>query len=85
MTEYQKLTDDDLIALLYTEGDRLSRAAVEEFVLRGERMVKPLVEIVSNEKSWYRMIPEGWAIYHAVSAITEDQIGMLKTGLLYHL
>ncbi len=66
MVDYQKLSDNDLISLLYTEEDRLPREAIDEFVQRGERMVKPLAEIVSDEKSWYRIIPEGWAIYHAV-------------------
>lgn len=33
MADYQNLTDDKLLSLLFTEEDRLPRAAVEEFVM----------------------------------------------------
>ncbi|GIL18887.1 MAG: hypothetical protein DWB56_12535 [Candidatus Jettenia sp.] len=66
MVDYQTLDDESLVKLLFTEADRLPRAAVDEFVRRGERMIKPLDEIVSKESCWRSSIPEWWAVIHAV-------------------
>jgi len=33
--DYQKLSDDELLALRFTEEDSLPRAGVEEFVMKG--------------------------------------------------
>ena len=32
---YQKLSNNELLTLLFTEEDRLPRAAVEEFIMEG--------------------------------------------------
>ncbi|TLD43262.1 MAG: hypothetical protein JETT_0431 [Candidatus Jettenia ecosi] len=66
MINYQTLNDESLVKLLFTEADQLPRKAVDEFVRRGERMIKPLKEIVSNESCWTNSIPEWWAVIHAV-------------------
>ena len=66
---YQKLSDNELIPLLFTEEDRLPRAAVEEFIRRGEKVFWPLADIVSNQYSWTREPPEWWAVVHAVYII----------------
>jgi len=66
MVDYQNLTDDELLALLFTQEDRLPRAVVDEIVQRGERMVEPLSEIISNQYSWIKGLPEWWAVVHAV-------------------
>ena len=66
MVDYTKLDDDELIDLLYTEEDRLTRQAVDEFIRRRERMVEPLSEIVSERYSWKRDVSEWWAVVHAV-------------------
>ena len=66
MVDYQNLTDDKLLALLFTQEDRLPRAVVDEIVQRGERMVEPLSEIISNQYSWIKGLPEWWAVVHAV-------------------
>lgn len=63
---YQTLDDESLIKLLFTEADLLPRAAVDEFIRRGERMIRPLDEIVSKESSWTSRITEWWAVVHAV-------------------
>lgn len=63
---YQFLSDDELMDLLSTEEDRLPRAAVDEFVRRGERMIPLLSEIVSSEFSWRAEPPGWWAVVHAV-------------------
>ena len=66
MVDYQALDDDKLLHLLFTEEDRLPRAAVDEFIRRGERMIKPLSDIVFEESNWSARIPEYWASIHAV-------------------
>jgi hypothetical protein len=62
---YSMLPDDELLDLLYTEEDCLSRAAVDEVIRRGERMAPLLSEIVSNQFKWTRQVPEWWAVVHA--------------------
>lgn len=63
---YQDFSDEQLVNLLSTEGDRLPRAVVDEFVQRGGRMVEPLADIVSDDFAWERDIPEWWAVIHGV-------------------
>jgi len=62
---YENIDDDTLPNLLFTQEDRLPLAAVDEFIRRGERMVKPLSDIVSKQYSWTRDMPEWWAVFHA--------------------
>ncbi len=62
---YQNLDDDELIDLLFTEEDRLPRAAVDEFMRRGERIVLPLSKIVSKSYPWTKALPEWGAVVHA--------------------
>lgn len=38
MTDYQNLTDDKLLSLLFTQEDLLPLEALDEFVGRGQRM-----------------------------------------------
>lgn len=64
--KYQTLSDDDLLNLLFTEEDRLPRAAVDEFIKRWERMIDPLSEIVSGQYKWTKPLPEWWAVVHAM-------------------
>lgn len=60
------LDDDELVELLFTQEDRLSRAAVDEFLKRGERMVPLLAKIVSNQYIWSEDGPRWWSVVHAV-------------------
>jgi hypothetical protein len=62
---YETLSDEELTELLVTEEDRLPRAAVDEFIARGERMVPYLAEIISQSYSWTKRLPEWWAVVHA--------------------
>lgn len=66
MVDYQALDDDKLVNLLFTEEDSLPRAAVDEFIKRSERMIKPLSDIVLEEMNWTKDRPEFWAPIHAV-------------------
>lgn len=63
--DYQEFSEDELTGLLFSEEDRLPRAAVDEFVRRGEKMVSFLSEIVSDEFKWTKEVPEWWAVVHA--------------------
>ena len=62
--DYQKFNNEELIFLLFTQEDCLPRAAVDEFIRRGERMIKPLSDIVSEQYSWTRDMPEWWAVVY---------------------
>ena len=61
---YENIDDDTLPNLLFTQEDRLPLAAVDEFIRRGERMIEPLSDIVSEQYSWTRDMPEWWAVVH---------------------
>lgn len=84
---YQDFSDEQLINLLFTERDRLSRVAVDEFVRRGGRMVKPLAEIVNNNFAWTRDVPEWWAVVHSVFILgvigTEETVVPLLKSLRF--
>lgn len=77
MTDLAKLTDEKLIERLFNEGDRLSRAVVEEIVRR--RMVARLAGIVSDPFNWNEPLPAWWAPVHAVYAL--GAIGTAETVL----
>ncbi|MBU0463853.1 MAG: SEC-C domain-containing protein [Proteobacteria bacterium] len=62
---HQTLSDNELIGLLYSQEDRLPRAAVDEFINRKEQMVGPLSEIVSEGFNWTTDSPESWVPIHA--------------------
>ncbi|GAB6061848.1 SEC-C domain-containing protein [Deferrisoma palaeochoriense] len=72
---FRGLTDDELVELLYTAGDRLPREAVEEFLRRGDRMLPRLAEIVSDKRAWTQQLPEWWAVVHATYIL-----GAMETG-----
>ncbi|GEM_PF-793269 len=59
------LSDADLLALLDTAEDRLSRDAVEEFVRRRERMLAPLTAICRDEAAWKGEGADFWKPVHA--------------------
>jgi hypothetical protein len=65
MGELRKLTDERLVNLLFTEGDRLERAVVDEIVRRGG-LVERLAQIVSDPYNWNEPPPASWAVVHAV-------------------
>lgn len=62
---YDLLADDELLRLLKTEDDRLPRAAVDEFVRRGERMIEPLTAICRDGGAWRTDGSAFWAAVHA--------------------
>jgi len=62
---YQTLTDKELLALLFTEEDRLPRAVVDECIRRADRFVETLANIVSQEKHWQEVLPFWWGVVHA--------------------
>src|SRR5688572_19355488 len=64
-TSYETFTDEQLLDLLVTEEDRLTRAAVDEFVARGERMVEPLTRILESEEAWKELDTHFWRPVHA--------------------
>ncbi len=65
MITYDRLTDEALLDLLVTEEDQLPRAAVDEFVARGARIVEPLARLVTKPEMWQAELPVFWAPIHA--------------------
>lgn len=59
------MTDETLLSLLATEEDRLSRAAVDEIVSRGGRIIEPLTQILTDPENWEANLPAWWAPIHA--------------------
>ncbi len=62
---YERLTDDDLVALLFSEADALPRAAVDEFLKRGAAIAPRLAAIIDDKAAWGAADPRGWAVVHA--------------------
>ncbi|MEZ6229754.1 MAG: DUF1186 domain-containing protein [Candidatus Brocadiaceae bacterium] len=87
MSDYATLNDDALVKLLFTEEDRLPREAVDEFLMRSERMIAPLSGIISKESNWAAEIPEFWAPVHAVFILgaigTKESISPLINAITW--
>jgi hypothetical protein len=65
MTGPGRLTDEKLVKLLLTEGDRLDRSVVDEIVRRGG-LVGRLGPLVADPYNWNEPLPSWWAVVHAV-------------------
>ncbi len=65
MPPFRSLSDDELVDLLYTLGDRVPRAVVDEFLRRGPRTLPALAGIVADKRGWTQPLPEWWAVVHA--------------------
>ncbi len=58
-------TDERLLDLLLSEGDRLPREVVDEFIRRGETMVAPLTAILKHDEAWEEGGDLFWRPIHA--------------------
>ena len=85
MIDYSILDSDKLVNLLFTEEDRLPRAAVDEFIKRGNSIIEPLSQIVLEESNWDKDAPEFWAPIHAVFILgaigTQEAVSPLITAI----
>jgi len=85
MVDYQALDDSKLVNLLFTEEDRLPRAAVDEFIRRGNSMIEPLSKILLEESNWTKERPEFWTPIHAVFILgaigTQEAVPSLITAI----
>ncbi len=86
MIDHRFMNDDKLMDLLFTEGDRLERAAVDEFLRRGTAAGR-LGRIVSEPYNWNEPLPAWWAVVHAVYILgalgTEETVLPLLRSLRY--
>ena len=72
-TQYAALTDEALINLLFTEEDRLPRAAADEIVRRGVPVAPALFRILEDGDLWDDESPRWWAIVHAAFLLAAMQ------------
>jgi hypothetical protein len=62
---YSGMTDDALLALIFSEGDRLPMDFAREAISRGERLVPRLTEVALTRHNWGRS-DSGWSsAFHA--------------------
>ncbi|MCX5859651.1 MAG: SEC-C metal-binding domain-containing protein [Proteobacteria bacterium] len=66
---HEKMSDIELVALLFTQEDFLPREAVDEFVRRGKRVGGLLEEIIFEKSNYLSDLPEFWAPVHAAFII----------------
>jgi hypothetical protein len=59
------LSGDDLIDLLFTQEDRLTRATAEEICRRGATLAPRLAALLEDEELWSDHSPRWWALVHA--------------------
>lgn len=65
------LPDEQLLGLIWSEGDRLSRGVIDEIARRGERLIPRLAELVNSDASWLEIEPPGtWGPVHATFALS---------------
>jgi hypothetical protein len=82
---FHHLTEEQLIELLYTEEDRLTRDVVDECVSRGEPMLWRLTELCREERSWMQTGPAFWAPVHATFILGAFEDARSLMGLLASL
>ena len=82
---FHQHTEDQLIELLHTEEDRLTREVVDECVSRGERMLWRLTDLCREERSWMQTGPAFWAPVHATFILGAFEDGCSLMGLLASL
>jgi hypothetical protein len=63
-------TDDELLALLRSEGDRLSRTVIDELARRADRLIPRLAELLRDEAAWDGDEPAWWAVVHGTFALS---------------
>jgi hypothetical protein len=80
-----RLTEDQLIDLLRTSEDRLTRDLVDECVARGERMVWKLTDLCRDERSWTQAGAAFWAPVHATFILGAFEDSRALMGLLASL
>ncbi|HPM41208.1 MAG TPA: SEC-C metal-binding domain-containing protein [bacterium] len=67
--DYRRLHNEEIIDLLFTEEDRLPRAAVDEIIRRGSEILPMLAEVVMDRTLWTADLPDWWASVHATYCI----------------
>lgn len=72
------MSDEQLMGLLFTEGDRLERDVVDEVLRRGG-LVERLSRIVNDPFNWNEPLPAWWAVSHAVYIL--GAVGSVETVL----
>lgn len=82
---FHHLTDDQLIDLLFTAEDRLTRDAIDQFVARGERMIWRLTQLCREESSWTQAGSAFWAPVHATFILGAFEDSRALMGLLASL
>ncbi len=65
MVDHRRLSNEELIDLLFNQEDRLPRAAVDEILRRESEMLPILSEIAMDRTVWIADTPEWWAPVHA--------------------
>jgi hypothetical protein len=86
MSDYRKMTDDALLGLLRTEGDRLPRQIVDE-IARRNGIAARLGAIVADPYNWNEPLPAWWVVVHAVYILgaigSADTVQPLLRALRY--
>lgn len=62
---YKRMHNEELAELLFTEEDRLGRAAADEIIERASEFLPILSDIAMDRALWITDIPEWWAPIHA--------------------
>lgn len=66
---YKNMQNEELLDLLFSEGDRLPREAADEVIRRGQELLPMLAEIVMDRTVWTAPQPDCWAAVHGTYLI----------------
>lgn len=61
----KKLSNKELLDLLFIEADRLPAIVVDEFISRGNQLIDYLQDIIMDVNNWQREGDEWWVVIHA--------------------
>lgn len=83
--KHRGMNNDELIDLLFTEDDRLTRSAVNEIVRRADELLPEIAAITMDRLLWMTEPPDWWATVHVTYILgaigTDEVITPLKSSL----
>ena len=62
---FSELSDEELVRLIFGEGDRLPKDFAQEVVARGQRIAPLLAGVIQDRENWFREDTGFWSAVHA--------------------
>ena len=63
--DWKRLTDTELVSMVFTSSHQLTKTWADEVISRGERLAPALSNIILQDCNWHRRDAGSWAVVHA--------------------